>query len=78
MSRLIMSSDPQAAQGAGRLPRKGFRPDNTAQCQCKTKHTNTSEHMQHLDHHQPVFQWPPKGLKLSRQKFALDFGQFSL
>lgn len=41
MSCLITSADPQAAQGAGRLPGKGFRPDDTAECQCKNKHANT-------------------------------------
>lgn len=41
MSWLITSADPQAAQGAGRLPGEGFRPDDTAECQCKNKHANT-------------------------------------
>lgn len=45
MSRFITSSDPQAAQGAGRLPGKGFRPDDTAECQCKNKHANTPEYL---------------------------------
>lgn len=31
----LTSSDPQAAPGAGRFPGKGFRPDDTAECQCK-------------------------------------------
>lgn len=35
-------SDPQASQGAGRLPGEGFRPDHTAQCQCrKPAHSKT-------------------------------------
>lgn len=40
MSFILTSSDPQAAQGAGRFPGKGFRPDDTAECQCKDKHAN--------------------------------------
>lgn len=51
----LKSSDPQAAQGAGRLPGEGFRPDHAAQCQCKTPLENKTQHTsQHVTAATPV------------------------